>query len=216
MIGLHLPHSHSHQDDHKEDDKLEARSGGIRLGAQGWLNLAADSMHNFTDGLAIGVAYSFGKGGSLGFATLLGTFFNEIPHELADFTILVTNGLSKVEAIRMQFLTAFAAMLGTAAGTVLSDRSEFVREVLMAATSGGFVYIATMGALVSVLSSKRKVTVPQVILEVLLFGLGVGMMVLIAMNEDEHSHDHGHVHTEDLRAEERLAAHHHSHHHHHH
>ena len=86
----------------------------------------------------------------------------------------------------------------------------------MAATSGGFVYIATMGALVSVLSSKRKVTVPQVILEVLLFGLGVGMMVLIAMNEDEHSHDHGHVHTEDLRAEERLAAHHHSHHHHHH
>ena len=215
LISLSLPHSHSHQDDHKVDDKSATPSNhtGVQMGAQGWLNLAADAMHNFTDGLAIGVAYSFGQGKALGFATLLGTFFHEIPHEFADFTILVTNGLSKFQAIRMQFVTAVAAMIGTAAGTLLSENSEFLREILMAATAGGFVYIATIGALVSVLSSKRKLTASQVVLEVLLFALGVGMMVAIAMSE-EHDHSHGHSHSAAHLQSEAPLAHDHSHHHH--
>ena len=81
------------------------------LTASGWLNLLADSMHNFTDGIALGASFAASKG--LGTAALLSVLFHEIPHELSDFTILVESGLSKWEAIQAQFLTAIAAFLGT-------------------------------------------------------------------------------------------------------
>ena len=82
------------------------------LSASGWLNLLADSMHNFTDGIALGA--SFGSTGSkgLGTAALLSVLFHEIPHELSDFTILVESGMSKWQAIQAQFLTAVAAFIG--------------------------------------------------------------------------------------------------------
>jgi solute carrier family 39 (zinc transporter), member 7 len=59
--------------------------------AAGWLNLLADSMHNFTDGMAIGAAFSAGKGVAV--ATFISVILHEIPHEIGDFTILVQNGL---------------------------------------------------------------------------------------------------------------------------
>ena len=50
------------------------------LGAGAYLNLAADSAHNFTDGLAIGASYA--GGGGLGLATFLSVLAHELPHEV--------------------------------------------------------------------------------------------------------------------------------------
>jgi zinc transporter 7 len=33
-----------------------------KLAVSGWLNLLADAMHNFTDGIAIGASFASGKG----------------------------------------------------------------------------------------------------------------------------------------------------------
>ena len=85
-----------------------------KLQGSGWLNLLADSLHNFTDGIAIGASFASGQG--LAMATFISVIFHEIPHEIGDFTILVQNGLSKQEAIKAQFLTAIAAFGGTAVG----------------------------------------------------------------------------------------------------
>jgi zinc transporter 7 len=63
-----------------------------KLQASGWLNLLADSMHNFTDGIAIGASFA-SSGSGLGFATFVSVVFHEIPHEIGDFTILINNGL---------------------------------------------------------------------------------------------------------------------------
>lgn len=46
------------------------------------LNLIADSMHNFTDGIALGASFASGRG--LAIATLLSVLFHEIPHELGN------------------------------------------------------------------------------------------------------------------------------------
>ena len=62
------------------------------LKASGWLNLIADSMHNFTDGIAIGASFASGHG--LAYATFLSVIFHEIPHEIGDFTILIQSGLT--------------------------------------------------------------------------------------------------------------------------
>uniref|UniRef100_A0A8D0FNV0 Zinc transporter SLC39A7 n=1 Tax=Strix occidentalis caurina TaxID=311401 RepID=A0A8D0FNV0_STROC len=59
----------------------------------GYLNLAADVAHNFTDGLAIGA--SFLAGPALGTVTAVTVLLHELPHEVGDFAILVQSGCSK-------------------------------------------------------------------------------------------------------------------------
>jgi len=59
----------------------------------GYLNLAADFSHNFTDGLAIGA--SFAAGQNIGIITTLTILFHEIPHEIGDFAVLIQSGCSK-------------------------------------------------------------------------------------------------------------------------
>ena len=59
----------------------------------GFLNLAADFTHNFTDGLAIGASYLAGQ--KIGIITTVTILFHEVPHEIGDFAILVQSGCSK-------------------------------------------------------------------------------------------------------------------------
>lgn len=63
------------------------------LRVSGYLNLAADLAHNFTDGLAIGASFRGGRG--LGIVTTLTVLLHEVPHEVGDFAILVQSGCSK-------------------------------------------------------------------------------------------------------------------------
>ena len=59
----------------------------------GYLNLAADFAHNFTDGLAIGASYLAGR--NIGIITTITILFHEVPHEVGDFAILVQSGCTK-------------------------------------------------------------------------------------------------------------------------
>jgi zinc transporter 7 len=100
-------HGHSHggskKDDKKEDNEKDSKKGkkgdhskkkkkeGIKIA--GYLNLAADFTHNFTDGLAIGASYLAGN--SIGIVTTITILLHEVPHEIGDFAILVKSGCSK-------------------------------------------------------------------------------------------------------------------------
>lgn len=48
--------------------------------------MAGDFIHNFTDGLTIGVSYVADY--KMGLATTFAMFLHEIPHEVCDFAIL--------------------------------------------------------------------------------------------------------------------------------
>lgn len=48
--------------------------------------MVGDFLHNFTDGLSIGVAYIANY--KMGLITTMAMFFHEIPHEVGDFAIL--------------------------------------------------------------------------------------------------------------------------------
>lgn len=78
--------------DSVKDNKSLFQAMQSQLKASGWLNLFADSMHNFTDGIAIGASFASGHG--LAYATFLSVIFHEIPHEIGDFTILIQSGLT--------------------------------------------------------------------------------------------------------------------------
>ena len=169
------------------------------------LNLAADSLHNFTDGLAIGASFAASSGHhdnesvvallkSRGGMASLSVLMHELPHELGDFSILVSNGMSKRQAIAAQFSTAIAAFIGTIVGLLASAFDDTLgHEVLLPFVSGGFVYLAACSILPELLE-ERDVSVVLRSAQVLAFGAGVGFMQLVAILEDMEGGDHHHHH----------------------
>jgi zinc transporter ZupT len=112
---------------------------------------------------------------------------------------------SKWEAIRAQFITAVGAFAGTVIG-LLAERNKEMETLMLAMTSGGFLYIATVSILPIVVSDgargghchghthgkkddddgddeKNGTTVVQVLCEAFAFSAGVGFMVAVAYLE---------------------------------
>jgi zinc transporter 7 len=175
---VNMPHPHSHE---------------AKLSTTGILNILADVMHNFTDGIAIGAAFSGGR--KLAFARTISILFHEIPHELGDFSILLESGFTKFEAIKTQMVTALSAVLGTILG-LFAQRSPFLEEILSSITCGGFLYVSTLGVL-SMLSGKKGTGYTQISLESMGFLLGVFLMIFVAFMEECSEEDHisGHSNT---------------------
>lgn len=73
------------------DDPSASRNGRGPLKIAGILNLAADALHNLSDGIAIGASFASGSG--LGYSTALATLLHELPHEIGDFAVLVQSGM---------------------------------------------------------------------------------------------------------------------------
>ena len=108
----------------KNDEKKSESSGDVaeedeEIKVAGYLNLAADCFHNFTDGLAVGA--SFLAGDSIGMITTLTILFHEIPHEIGDFAILIQSGVPRGKAIALQLLTAVGAVTGCAVSLILGQ-----------------------------------------------------------------------------------------------
>ncbi|XP_075042531.1 zinc transporter SLC39A7 [Mixophyes fleayi] len=144
----------------------------------GYLNLAADFTHNFTDGLAIGA--SFLVSSSVGIVTTITILLHEVPHEIGDFAILVQSGCTKKKAMMLQLSTALGALAGTACSLLAEGIGEAATLWILPFTAGGFIYIATVSVIPELLKDSRP---SQSVLETFGLLLGVAMMVLIAQFE---------------------------------
>ena len=81
------------------------------------ISIAGDFIHNFTDGLSIGV--SFAADYKMGLVTTMAMFFHEIPHEVGDFAILFQLKWSVWRIVGVQLMTATGALIGTVIGSQL-------------------------------------------------------------------------------------------------
>ncbi|KAH9856565.1 Zinc/iron permease [Lenzites betulinus] len=99
------------QDGDAESEESKAAAPTSKLSA--YLNLFGDFVHNITDGLAM--AASFYSSPLIGATTTLACFAHEIPHEIADYSILIRSGFTKKQAMQSQFLTAIGAFVGSPA-----------------------------------------------------------------------------------------------------
>jgi len=142
-----------------------------------WLNLLADGAHNFTDGMAI--AASFLASFPMGVRTTIAIFCHEIPHEIGDYAILIQSGWSHADALRSQFVTGLFALAGTLA-VLASSSLMHVTVYLLPFTAGGFIYIATVSILPTLMTQTNG---QQTIREVMAMFLGVGLMMVIGENE---------------------------------
>jgi len=104
-------------------------------------NLVGDGLHNFVDGSII--AGSFLVSTELGIATTIAVVLHEIPQELGDFAILVRAGLKPRRALALNALSAVTAVIGAAATLLASSIVHDLARLLVPATAGAFVYIAS-------------------------------------------------------------------------
>lgn len=174
----------------KSDDKMEkkikksgkenssATKGEGDIKVAGYLNLAADFTHNFTDGLAIGASYLAGK--NIGIVTTITILLHEVPHEIGDFAILIQSGCSKRKAMFLQLTTAIGALTGTVVSLLAEGTGNIASSWILPFTAGGFIYIATVSVIPELLADTKFW---QSVKEIIALLFGVYMMVLIAQYE---------------------------------
>ncbi|XP_078121235.1 zinc transporter ZIP6 isoform X2 [Sander vitreus] len=129
----HHPHSHSHS--YSEEHFQQA---GVATLA--WMVIMGDGLHNFSDGLAIGAAFT--EGLSSGLSTSVAVFCHELPHELGDFAVLLKAGMTVRQAILYNVLSAMMAYLGVVIGIVIGHYAENICMWIFALTAGLFMYVA--------------------------------------------------------------------------
>ncbi|XP_032630869.1 zinc transporter ZIP6 isoform X2 [Chelonoidis abingdonii] len=129
----HHPHSHS-----QRYSREELKDAGIATLA--WMVIMGDGLHNFSDGLAIGAAFT--EGLSSGLSTSVAVFCHELPHELGDFAVLLKAGMTVKQAVLYNALSAMLAYLGMATGILIGHYADNVSMWIFALTAGLFMYVA--------------------------------------------------------------------------
>jgi zinc and cadmium transporter len=144
----------------------------------GYMNLLADGVHNFIDGMIIGAAYLTSL--RVGIATTIAVAMHELPQEISDFGVLLHAGFSKKKALIFNLLSATLAILGTVlillAGTTLH---YFVASMIPLA-AGGFVYIAGSDLVPEL---NKELQPSRSFIQLLAIAAGVGLMLLLTLLE---------------------------------
>lgn len=136
------------------------------------MNLVGDGVHNFIDGLVIGVSYLVSI--PVGIATTLAVVFHEIPQEIGDFGVLIHGGFTKKKALSLNFLTALTAVVGVVMALSLSDVEKIILFLIPFA-AGGFIYIAGSDLIPELHNCEYDVK--RSILQLIAFLFGIGVMV---------------------------------------
>lgn len=145
----------------------------------GWMILVNDGFHNFVDGLGVGASFSVSL--TLGWTTTLAVVLHELPHEIADFAILLRSGFSIPKALLANFSSAVLAIIGNFIGVGLGLAIENAQTWILALTAGSFLYMALVNLLSEIETKDTKSFIAANV--GMLFGFLV--MVLIAVFEED-------------------------------
>lgn len=154
-----------------------------------YMILFTDSLHNFLDGLTIGVAFLVNP--LLGWTTALAIAAHELPQELGDFGILIHGGWKKSKALLFNLFSGLTAVLGGVAAWALASELNIV--YLLPFAAGNFIYIAAADLIPEFKhceNAKRNFN------NFIAFMLGLALMFGIQFIGDDHSHGHGGDHDE--------------------
>ncbi|EUB58781.1 Zinc transporter ZIP10 [Echinococcus granulosus] len=201
MEDAHKPgHGHGHSHDPIADDST-ITTKEITMGAHGhshnlstsmasvaWMVIMGDGLHNFTDGMAIGVAFADSIAG--GISTTVAVFCHELPHELGDFAVLLKTGMGIKEALFFNVVSSILCLIGMLVGIGVGN-VEAASAWIFAFTAGTFVYIALVDMLPELNSFQVKPgqsRIVQMIIQNAGLITGAGIMLIIAMFEEQLLH----------------------------
>jgi len=137
----------------------------------GTMNLIADAIHNFLDGVLI--AASFAGGASLGLISTLAIALHEIPQEIGDFGVLLHSGFTRKRALLSNVLVSLTAILGGILGYVASHTMTSFAQYLIPVAAGGFIYISATDLIPEL---KQETSTKRTISMISTFIIGVILM----------------------------------------
>ncbi|XP_021344879.1 zinc transporter ZIP14-like [Mizuhopecten yessoensis] len=113
------------------------QEGGVA--AVAWTLLLGDALHNFSDGIAMGAAYT--ESVAMGVSVSLAILSEELPHELGDIAILLHSGMTIKRALLLNFLAAVTIYMGLVIGIIVGENTD-ANTYVFAFSGGLFIYIA--------------------------------------------------------------------------
>jgi zinc transporter ZupT len=145
-------------------------------------NFSGDGIHNFTDGLAIGAAFSVDIVG--GMAISLAVLLHELPHELGDIALLLKTGMGIKRAMYLNLLSSVISFIGMVIGLLLVGYHAYMVRWIYAATAGIFMYIALCDLLPEIGEGAKKSLKNTLIY---FFGILLGGVIMLFIAEYEES-----------------------------
>jgi zinc and cadmium transporter len=140
-------------------------------GATAQLLLLGDALHNFIDGVVLGIAFNAST--NLGLVATIAIFAHEVPQEIGDFAVLLGSGMSRRRALVLNYCSAAAVIPGALAANLYSSSFRAAVGWLLPVAAGGFIYIALADLVPSVHHRRgRWAAVGQIVLIV----IGVGLI----------------------------------------
>ncbi|XP_046845971.1 zinc transporter ZIP4-like [Xenia sp. Carnegie-2017] len=150
---------HRSKDDEREEENIAAlvkhsfESTKKSIKSFGKMILIGDTLHNITDGIAIGAAFTQDIAGGL--STSIAVFCHELPHELGDFAALLSSGMSAKQALLANFLSACSSFIGLIIGILIGQKTSEGNQWIFAIMGGMFLYIALVDMLPELMHSKE-------------------------------------------------------------
>jgi ZIP family zinc transporter len=131
LVHRYVPHEHFFVG--REGPDAEALS-------QIWLFVIAITLHNFPEGMAVGVGFA---GGNLdnGVALATGIGIQNMPEGLAVAISLITVGYSRTHAFLIAFLTGFAEPVGGLFGSAVVSLAASLMPWALAFSAGAMLFI---------------------------------------------------------------------------
>ena len=136
--------------------------------------LVGDSIHNFIDGAAIGMAVLTSI--PLGVSTALAVGAHEIPQEVGDFAILLHAGYSRRRALIVNVLSGLSSALGAFVAWLAFGWLPRALPYFLALAAASFLYVA-MADLIPGLHRGR--TDASSMRQILLIAAGIGTMLVL-------------------------------------
>lgn len=130
-----------------------------------------DGVHNFIDGVVI--AATFMVDIRLGIITTLAIVAHELPQEIGDFGILLHEGVKKSKVFLYNLFSQLAAVIGGVMTYFIGSSIEGILPLLIAGTSGFFIYIALSDLIPDIHNENKK---GFALVESLLLILGIALI----------------------------------------
>jgi len=171
-----------------------AHGHGPQVHAYGWANLVTEMLHNFVDGISLGLSWMAGP--AAGVSTTIAVAVHELPQEIGDFMVLRSAGFPTGQLLCWNFLASLTCAGGVGLVHWLgeTDLAAPVQRYMTAFTAGTFLSLALNMIFPQVLESIRSSHQGRAAgwAKVLCSALAVlAVYVLLRIGELE-DHDHGH------------------------
>ena len=105
-----------------------------------WLFVIAIAIHNFPEGLAVGVGFG-GENTANGIALAAGIFLQNIPEGLVVALSLLAEGYSKKESIGISLLTGLVEPLGGVLGAAAVSIAQPILPIAMGFAAGAMLFV---------------------------------------------------------------------------